>query len=119
MKTISQQLNIKDFPFTINDKDGNQIYLENSDGYWHKREYKDGNQIYYEHSDGFWWKSEYKDGHEIYYETSHGYWFRSEYKGGNQIYYENSDGEIVDHRPKERPCVGRKVTIDGIDYELK
>ncbi len=31
MKTIAQQLNIKDFPFTINDKDGNQIYFERSD----------------------------------------------------------------------------------------
>ena len=32
-KTIAQQLNIKDFPFEIKDKNGNRIYLENSDGY--------------------------------------------------------------------------------------
>lgn len=33
MKTIAQQLNIKEFPFRIKDKNGNQIYFENSDGY--------------------------------------------------------------------------------------
>jgi hypothetical protein len=30
MKTIAQQLNITDFPFEINDKNGNEIYFENS-----------------------------------------------------------------------------------------
>ena len=79
MKTIAKQLKIKEFPFTIKDKDGNKIYYENSNGYW--------------------WKAEYKDGKEV--------------------YVENSDGTIIDNRPKERPCVGKKVTIDGVEYELK
>jgi hypothetical protein len=53
MKTIAQQLNIKEFPFEINDSNGNQIYHENSAGYWYKREYdSNGNEIYYEDSDG-------------------------------------------------------------------
>ena len=53
MKTIAQQLNIKEFPFIINDKNGNQIYYENSNGYWVKREYdSSGNEIYYENSEG-------------------------------------------------------------------
>lgn len=30
--TIAQQLKIKDFPFQIKDKDGKEIYCENSDG---------------------------------------------------------------------------------------
>ena len=81
MKTIAQQLNIKEFPFRIKDKNGNVIYYENSDKYWAKIEYKDGHRIYYEDSDGYWVKSEYKDGHKI--------------------YYENSDGLIIDNRPKE------------------
>ena len=33
MKTIAQQLNVTEFPFTIKDKNGNVIYCENSDGY--------------------------------------------------------------------------------------
>jgi hypothetical protein len=37
MKTIAQQLNITDFPFEINDKNGNEIYFENSTGYWYKK----------------------------------------------------------------------------------
>lgn len=38
MKTIAQQLKIKDFPFRIKDKEGNQIYYENSNGFWAKSE---------------------------------------------------------------------------------
>ena len=30
MKTIAQQLNVTDFPFEIKDKNGNQIYFEDS-----------------------------------------------------------------------------------------
>ena len=52
MKTIAQQLNIKDFPFVIKDKQGNEIYYEIF-GYWFKREYdSSGNIKYYENSDG-------------------------------------------------------------------
>ena len=32
MKTIAQQLGIKEFPFRIKDENGNEIYLENSNG---------------------------------------------------------------------------------------
>ena len=32
MKTIAQQLNIKEFPFEIKDKNGKEIYYENSYG---------------------------------------------------------------------------------------
>jgi hypothetical protein len=99
MKTIAQQLNIKEFPFRIKDNDGNIIYFEDINTYWSKRELKDGKEVYYEDSNGYWSKREYKD--------------------GKIIYYENSNGKIIDNRPKERPCVGKKVTIDGVDYELK
>ena len=54
MKTIAQQLNIKEFPFTIKDKNGNGIYSEDSYGFWWKREYdSNGNRIYYEDSTGY------------------------------------------------------------------
>ena len=53
-KTIVQQLNIKDFPFEIKDKNGNKIYVENSKGYWRKFEYnQNGKIIYYENSNGY------------------------------------------------------------------
>ena len=53
MKTIAQQLNIKDFPFRIKDKQGNEIYFEGSDGSWGKCEFDSaGNEIYYENSKG-------------------------------------------------------------------
>jgi tartrate dehydratase beta subunit/fumarate hydratase class I family protein len=32
MKTIAEQLNVKEFPLKINDSNGNEIYYEDSDG---------------------------------------------------------------------------------------
>lgn len=32
MKTIAQQLNVTDFPFIVKDKNGKQLYYEDSDG---------------------------------------------------------------------------------------
>jgi hypothetical protein len=53
MQTIAQQLKIKKFPFQIKDSNGNEIYAENSDGYWIKAEYdSNGNEIYWETSNG-------------------------------------------------------------------
>ena len=52
MKTIAQQLSVKDFPFVIKDTKGNVIYFETSDGYWHKKVYdSNGNVIYLEDSE--------------------------------------------------------------------
>ena len=80
MKTIAQQLKIKDFPFVINDKDGKEIYFEESDGWWIKTDY-DKNIIRFENSNNFWNKREYDAQGEI-------------------IYYEDSNGNIKDDRPK-------------------
>ena len=121
MKTIAQQLGIKDFPFEILDKNGKQIYFENSDGYWEKREYdSNGNVIYYETSNGYWVKQEYdSNGNKIYFENSRGYWVKYEYdSNGNKIYYENSYGVVIDNRPKPS-CEGKIVEIDGKKYQLK
>ena len=55
-QTIAQQIKW-DFKtngvLEIKDKNGNQIYSENSNGYWSKREWdSEGNEIYWENSDG-------------------------------------------------------------------
>lgn len=102
-QTVAQFLKVKTFPFVIKNDKGNQIYLENSDGWWVKREYDaKGNQIYCEYSDGYWHKRVHNDrGNEIYFENSDGYWRKREYNAkGNQIYFEDSDGFIIDNRPK-------------------
>ena len=60
MKTIAEQLNVKEFPYTIKDKNGNKIYYEVSPGCWIKLEFDSkGNRIYLEDSYGFWIKTEY------------------------------------------------------------
>jgi hypothetical protein len=114
--TIAQQLKIKDFPFKIKDKNGNQIYWEDSNGYWYKLEFDtNGNEIYYEDSNGYWYKLEFDtNGNEIYYEDSNGYWYKCEYDtNGNQIYWEDSDGLIKDNRPKIV-----ELTLDEIAAKL-
>ena len=51
--TIAQQLKIKEFPLIIKDSNGKEIYYENYNGYWNKREYdSNGKEIYYENSNG-------------------------------------------------------------------
>ena len=118
MKTIAQQLNVKEFPFVIEDKNGNPIYSETSDGFWCKREYdSNGNQIYFENSKGYWCRYEYdSNGNVIYSENSNGHWSKREYDSNGEIYLENSDGVIVDNRPKG--CEGKVVEIDGKKYKL-
>jgi YD repeat-containing protein len=99
MKTIAQQFNIKEFPFTIKDKNGNLLYYETPDRYWSKSEFdSNGNPTLYETSTGFWEKREYDS-------------------NGNRTYHEDSDGFIEDNRQKS--CEGKVVEIDGKKYELK
>jgi hypothetical protein len=103
MTTIAKQLKIKEFPFEIKDSNGNEIYWENSSGFWIKREFdSEGNWIYSENSDGFWVKMAYDSkGNRIYSENSDGFWVKMAYDSkGNRIYYENSNGTIIDNRPK-------------------
>ena len=101
METIAKQLNhdFKKGSLELYDSNGNEIYFENSNGYWYKREYdSNGNIIYYENLEGYWYKHEYDT-------------------NGDEIYYEDSEGDIQDNRPKAK-CNGKTVVIDGIKYEL-
>jgi hypothetical protein len=99
MKTIAQQLNVKEFPFEIKDSQGKIIYYENSEGGWYKSEYD-------------------SQGKEIYFENSNRYWCKKEYdSNGNEIYIESSNGCIIGNRPKPT-CEGKTVEIDGIKYKL-
>ena len=100
MKTIAQQLNLKDFPFEIKDKNNNQIYIEYSNGYCIKREYNQNNNI-------------------IYYEDSNGYWAKKEWDSTGLIYFEDSNGEIIDNRPKTTPEYTMEELIAKVGYEFK
>ena len=101
MKTIAKQLKVKDFPFQITDANNNEIYWEDSDGGWEKREFDgNNNKIYYKDSDGYWCK-------------------RGFDKNNNQIYYENSYGEIIDNRPKSTPEYTMEELIAKLGFEFK
>ena len=117
--TIAKQLKVKEFPFEIKDSNGNEIYYENSDGSWEKREWdSNGNRIYYENSNGYWSRREYdSNGNVIYWENSNGFWEKREWdSNGKEIYFEDSDGIVTDKRPK--PCENKVVEIDGVKYKL-
>ena len=129
-QTIAQFLNIKEFPFEIKDKNGNEIYYEDSDGYWIKQEYDSkGKEIYFENSNGIWYKYKYEyeydsKGKEIYFENSYGYWEKQEYDSdGKEIYYENSSGKIRDNRPKDNILsmedIAKKFNVDVNNLKIK
>ena len=81
-ESIAQFLKVTDFPFFIKNKKNKEIYYENSNGRWSKREYGQNEKlIYCENSDGYWSKCEHD-------------------QNSNVIYYENSEGTIIDNRPK-------------------
>ena len=58
------------------------------------------NQIYYEDSLGYWYKREFDSKDNIlYYENSYGNWTKREYNNeGDLIYYEDNSGLISDDR---------------------
>ena len=66
----------KQYPIKKYDKNNNEIYYEDSGGFWRKRKYdENNNKIYWETSNGYWEKSKYdENSNEIYYENSGGYW---------------------------------------------
>ncbi len=92
MQTIAQQMNVKEYPFELFDKNSNVIYCENNNLGWYKSTYdENNNEIYCEHSSGYWYKKEFDE-------------------DCNEIYYENSDGYIQDNRPK----VIREATMQEV-----
>jgi hypothetical protein len=78
-----------------------------------------GNDIYFENSTGYWYKYEFdNNGNQTYYGNSYGYWYKREFdSNGNKIYYEDSKGKIIDDRPR-KSCNGQVVEIDGKKYKL-
>ncbi len=117
MKTIAQQLNVKEFPFRLYDAKGNEVYCENSDKNWHQEEYDvNGNKIYFANSTGYWAKWEYnKNNKVIHCEDSRGVWYKREFdRFGTKIYYENSRGVVQDNRPK--PV--REVTMQEVETKF-
>ena len=101
MKTIAQQLKVKEFPFEIMDSNNNIIYYEYSNGEWCKREYDANNN-------------------EIYFENSNTYWYKKEFdKNNNEIYFENSTGYINDKRLNATPEFTMEELVAKLGFEFK
>ncbi len=88
---------VRKFPIVEYNEAGLEIYREEANGYWVKREYDEsGRQTYWETSNGDWAKHQYDAaGHEIYCENSDGFWFKAAYNEyGFRTHYEDSTGKI-------------------------
>jgi YD repeat-containing protein len=114
--TIAQQLNIQQFPFSIKNEAGQEIYIEDAIRNWVKKEYDEQDRTTrYESSSGPWAKWEYDAaGHVTRYEESTGYWYKSEYNtNGRRIYFESEGKVLRDDRPKTV-----ELTMDEIAEKL-
>ena len=88
---------VRKFPIVEYNEAGLEIYREEENGYWVKREYDEkGRQTYWETNRGGWAKHQYDEaGREIYYENSDGFWFKATYnENGFRTFYEDSTGKI-------------------------
>ncbi len=108
----------KKYPIVEYNEQGKEIYREEANGYWVKRDYDEfGRQIYWETNSGGWAKHKFDDaGNEIYYENSDGFWSKSEYsKNGFRTYYEDSNGKVVGEKQQQSLddiIAGAKVQYD-------
>lgn len=94
----------KTYPIVKYNEAGQEIYREEANGYWVKREYDyKGRQIYWETNRGGWAKHQYDENdNETYYENSDGFWFKCEYNDkGFKTYYEDSDGKTIGNKRVE------------------
>ena len=85
--------------------------FKDSDGVSYERTYDDnGNVLTYKNSNGYSYESTYDDkGNELTFKNSKGC-FKIKGKEVSKQEFENF---------VNRPCVGKKVIIDGVEYELK
>ncbi len=107
------------FPIVVKDKNDNETYCEDSDGFWDRYEYdKNGNKTRYENSNGYWYLREYdENGNKIRYKNSTGFWYHREYdEKGNETYRENS--KRMKRGTKRGSCNVKVIEIDGKKYKL-
>jgi len=124
MKTIAEQLNVKEFPFYIKNNSGAIIYIEYSNKVWNKTEFdENGNEIYWEYNYGFWCKKEFDNkSNFISYKDSNGKWEKYEYDLNlNKIYHETNEGVIFDKRVKELTLdqIAEKFGIEVSQLKIK
>jgi hypothetical protein len=97
---MSIEIIIKDrsnvvFPIVIKDKNGNEIYYQNSDGYYYERTYSNTHcPLTYKNSNGDWTETTYdEDDNVLTYKKSDGFWAESTYgDDANELTYKDSDG---------------------------
>ena len=111
------------YPIELYNKNGNEIYYENSKGYWFKKEYNEnGVCIYCEDSTKYRCKYGYdKKDNIIYKLDSKGHWFKKEYdENGRCVYFEDSiSGIVLDNRPKPNKVITKNaIYIEKINESI-
>ena len=82
--------------------------IEGLEGYYYEYTYDDnGNQLTYKDSNEFGWESTYDNkGNELTFKNSEGY-------------FEIKGKEVTEQEFENRPFAGKKVIVDGVEYQLK
>ena len=109
--------------------------IERGNGYWFEKTYDErGNLLTYKNSNGLWFERTYDErDNELTFKNSDGFWVERTYdERGKELIYKNSNGyfgikgkDVTEGEfnkfitNKNRPCIGKKVVIDGIEYEFK
>lgn len=112
----------KKYPIIEYNKDGKEIYREEANGYWVKRDYDEkGRQIYWETNRGGWAKHRYdENGHETYYENSEGFWYKVEYnENGFRTYYEDSEGKVLGSKSVDKVIAEATAKTGEVKHDEK
>ena len=123
--TIAQQLNIpqSQFPFSIKNRAGQEIYRETEINRWIKKEFdsQHNKQTRYEDSDGFWVEHEYdKAGNLIREIVSNGRWKTWEFNDKNHcVSHATSNGEWAVCEFNEAGDIIFHKTQSGVRLDLR
>jgi len=120
--TLKKLLKNQEFPKKLFDKNGNEIYWENINGFFYIKEYDSNNDVIYcKDSDGHSYIKEYDSNNNlINFEHSNGYSYIQEFdSNNNRIYWENSQGIIFDNRPKEVKRLTHKEICELTGYNVE
>lgn len=124
-KSIAEEFdhNFEINSFKMFDVNNNDIYFEDSTGFWVKRTFDNNhNAIHYINSIGFWGKYKFDGRNLIHFENSAGYWGNFEYDDNNNIIHtQTSEGYHVkqeDNKQINSEIIHKKSIAEEFNHDF-